>query len=153
KASLRGWNRLTFPAWPVDRTVESIHAKLLNLALSAHGVNETPFVWFWPDGMSSCAVMTHDVETLRGALFCRQLMDIDDSFSIKSSFQVVPERYPVHQTFLDMIRARGFELNVHDLNHDGYLFVDRTEFARRAERINGYIRSYGAQGFRSAVLY
>jgi hypothetical protein len=66
----------------------------------------------------------------------------------------VPEqRYSVRDAFLDSIRSRGFEINVHDLNHDGHLFAHRGEFARRARRINNYAREYGASGFRAAVLY
>jgi hypothetical protein len=81
-------------------------------------------------------------------------MDLDDSFGIKSSFQVVPEeRYPVPEERLDAIKKRGFELNVHDLNHDGNLMTDRDEFLRRAPVINHHGRAFGAFGFRSAVLY
>jgi hypothetical protein len=81
-------------------------------------------------------------------------MDLNDSFGIKSSFQVVPEdRYPVPRSFLENIRARGFEVNVQDLNHDGLLFSDREEFLRRAARINAYGREFRAQGFRAGVLY
>jgi hypothetical protein len=81
-------------------------------------------------------------------------MDLDDAAGIKASFQVVPEdRYPVTDRFLNGIRDRGFEINVHDLNHDGRLFIDRERFLRRAERINLYGRAYGAAGFRSGALY
>ena len=102
----------------------------------------------------SCATITHDVETATGRDFCNQLMDINDSFGIKSSFQVVPEeRYEVPSAFLDLIRNRGFEVNVHDLNHDGHLFDTREQFLERAGRINRYGKQFGARGFRSAVLY
>jgi hypothetical protein len=98
--------------------------------------------------------MTHDVETGEGLDFCSTLMDLNDSFGIKSSFQVVPEeRYPVPRPVLDAIHQRGFEVNVHDLNHDGNLMVEREEFLRRAERINEYGQQFGARGFRSAILY
>jgi hypothetical protein len=98
--------------------------------------------------------VTHDVETSAGLAFCPQLMDLDDSFGIKTSFQVVPERrYFVPQQFLENVRSRGFELNVQDLNHDGLLFRDREEFLRRAKRINSYARQFGALGFRAGVLY
>jgi hypothetical protein len=81
-------------------------------------------------------------------------MDLNDSFGIKSAFQIVPEeRYPVPEAFLEQIRKRGFEINVHDLKHDGHLFSDRIEFERSAERINRYAQQFGAHGFRSAVLY
>ncbi len=81
-------------------------------------------------------------------------MDLNDSFAVKSSFQIVPElRYPIPDSFLPSIRERGFEINIHDLNHDGHLFTNRKQFLKRAERINRYARQYGALGFRSAVMY
>jgi hypothetical protein len=81
-------------------------------------------------------------------------MDINDSFDIKTSFQVVPEeRYEVTESFLDSIRSRGFEVNVHDLNHDGNLFVDHDQFLDRVKKINVYGKKFRARGFRSAVLY
>jgi hypothetical protein len=151
---LRGWDKMPFPTWPVDRTVENIFAQLLVFAMRSRNLNKIPFIWFWPDGARSCAILTHDVETSSGANFCPQLMDLNDSFGIKASFQIVPEkRYAIPQLLLENIRKRGFEVNVHDLNHDGQLFIDRGEFLRRAERINRYAQQFGALGFRSAVLY
>ena len=124
------------------------------LLLKVHRGDSVPFIWFWPNGSSSCAVMTHDVEALPGRDFCPYLMDLDGTYEIKSSFQIVPEgRYTVPESFLDGLRRRGFEINVHDLNHDGHLFSDRELFFRRVDRINRYGRNYGAAGFRSAVLY
>jgi glycosyltransferase involved in cell wall biosynthesis len=154
KVRLNGWRDIPFPKWPVDRTVDEVSEQLLLLALRAEGIDRIPFVWFWPDGAESCAVMTHDVETTAGRNFCSTLMDINDSFGIKASFQVVPERrYDVPTSYLDSIRNRGFEINVQDLNHDGHLFRDRTEFLVRAAKINSYGRDFGAVGFRSAILY
>ena len=76
--------------------------------------------------------MTHDVETTAGRDFCSTLMDIDDRFGIKSSFQVVPEeRYEVPREYLDSITRRGFEVAVQDLNHDGHLYSDRQQFLSR----------------------
>src|SRR5712671_6949392 len=39
-----------FPKWPVDRTVERLFEKLMELALKANGNVAIPFIWFWPDG-------------------------------------------------------------------------------------------------------
>jgi len=81
-------------------------------------------------------------------------MDLADRFEIKSSFQLVPEeRYSLPNGLLCEIRDRGFEVNVHDLNHDGRLFFEREEFLRRAKRINEYAHQFNALGFRSAVMY
>jgi hypothetical protein len=154
KLYFRNWQKISFPRWPVDTTVENLQEALLRLALTARGRRAIPFIWFWPEGFPSCSVLTHDVETNLGLDFCSKLMDMDDSVGIKSSFQVIPEeRYPVAETFLNEVRTRGFELNVHDLNHDGHLFRSRTEFIRRAARINEYARSFRALGFRAGTMY
>jgi glycosyltransferase involved in cell wall biosynthesis len=154
KVRLSNWDQLPFPKWPVDTTVDNIFEQLILLSLRSQKLDRIPFIWFWPDGASSCAVMTHDVETAQGRDFCSTLMDINDSFGIKASFQVVPERrYEVSASYLDSIRDRGFEVNVQDLNHDGHLFRNRERFIERAKKINFYGQQYGAAGFRSAVLY
>jgi hypothetical protein len=149
-----GWRSVAFPHWPVDTTVEQLSEALLLASMKAKGVDSMPFIWFWPGGATSCVVMTHDVEGRPGFDFCRGLMDIDEAYGIKASFQLVPEdRYKVSDDLLREIRDRGFEVNVQDLNHDGYLFADRQEFLHRAARINRYGKIYGAKGFRAAVLY
>jgi hypothetical protein len=151
---LAGWEKLAFPRWPVDVTVDNLVGQLMLLSLKSSGEKRIPLIWFWPDGASSCAIMTHDVETELGRNFCATLMDIDDSFGIKASFQVIPEeRYGVSRQLIDSIRKRGFEVAVHDLNHDGHLYRDREDFLKRAEKISSYGKEYGADGFRAAVLY
>jgi len=113
-----------------------------------------PFIWFWPQVIPTCTIVTHDVETSAGLDFCPRLMDLADAVGIKTSFQIVPEkRYAVSRAFLQSIQDRGFEINIHDLNHDGHLFRDRDEFLQRADQINRYARDFGALGFRSAVMY
>lgn len=151
---LKDWNHISFPNWPVDRTVENIFEQLLALSLHSHRVQKIPFVWFWPDGYSACVIVTHDIETEAGRNFATELADLDASFGVKSAFQIVPEeRYGVSPAFLDSLRLRGCEVNMHGLNHDGQLFRDRKEFLRQVKRINQYAREYGAAGFRSPVMY
>ncbi|HEY1308707.1 MAG TPA: hypothetical protein VGF24_34425 [Vicinamibacterales bacterium] len=150
---LRGWERIPFPRWPVDFSVDTLMRNTLAVLLRSGRTRSIPFVWFWPDGAPSCAVMTHDVEGPVGRAFCGRLMDLDDSFEMKSAFQVVPERGPDWKGAVDQFRQRGFEVNVHDLNHDGYLFHDRPQFLERAARINAYTRELGCRGFRSGAMY
>lgn len=151
---LRGWNNRPFPRWPVDTTVESILEDCLAMGMQAKGLREIPFIWFWPNGTPGCALMTHDVETTLGRDFCSALMDINDEYGIKASFQVVPEkRYEVPESYLSSLRKRGFEIAVQDLNHDGHLYSKRDEFLRRAELIRHYRKQFGATGFRAAILY
>jgi len=154
RAYFRGWKQLPFPAWPVDCTVDVLHEEFLRLAMEASGTKKAPFIWFWPEGAPSCLMMTHDVETSAGRDFSSKLMDLDDAYGIKASFQVIPEkRYDIPDEYVSEIRGRGFEFNIHDLNHDGHLYREREEFLRRAAKINGYAHRYHARGFRSGAMY
>jgi hypothetical protein len=154
KIHLKGGQELPFPRWPVDRSVDTLFEHVLLLSMRAQDLDRIPFVWFWPDGASACAILTHDVEAPQGRDACATLMDIDDRHGMKSSFQIVPEsRYEVTSGYLQSIRKRGFEICVHDLNHDGHLYRDRRQFLERAARINRYAREWGAEGFRAGVLY
>ena len=151
---LKGWKEIIFPHWPVDFTVDTLMERALSLVLKSDRLERIPFIWFWPSGAPGCAMMTHDVEALAGRDFCDRLMDLDDSFGIKSSFQIVPEgRYPSGTAFLDRMRRRDFEVNVHDLNHDGDLFREKREFLRRAAKINQYATDFHTRGFRSGAMY
>jgi hypothetical protein len=154
KVYLGGWRKLQFPNWPVDFTVDNIHEEVLRLAMKAGGVRRVPFIWFWPQGAPSCLIMTHDVETAAGRDFTADLINLDHSYGIKASFQVIPEkRYEVPDEYVQHMRSRGFEFNVHDLNHDGQLYQERGLFLQRAQKINEYIKKFGAKGFRAGVMY
>jgi hypothetical protein len=154
RVRLSGWETIQFPKWPVDLSVENLMVGAMAHVLKSRRLRRIPFIWFWPDGAQGCAMMTHDVEGQTGADFCGRLMDVDDSFGIKSAFQIVPENRsgPVNG-FLGSIRSRGFEVNLHDLNHDGRLFQNRKVFMERAAHINRYAREMQCQGFRSGAMY
>jgi hypothetical protein len=154
KVYLRGWETIPFPTWPVDRSVDRLFEKLLGRTLQTLHIDRLPFIWFWPEGHAACAIVTHDVEGPIGRDFTGPLMDIDDAYGIKASFQIVPEkRYTISPEYLDAIRERGFEINVQGLTHDGRLFWNLEEFLRRAKKINQYAKEWDAQGFRSPLLY
>jgi len=151
---LSGWDRIAFPRWPVDFSVERLMQSAMTEVLTNSGATRIPFIWFWPDGKESCVLMTHDVESSAGRDFCNELMDLDDAFQMRSAYQVVPETHCERSTgLLARLRGRGFEVNLHDFNHDGDLFRDRAQFMRRAARINQYAREMDCAGFRSGSMY
>jgi hypothetical protein len=90
KFHLSGWRALPFPQWPIDLSVENLCEELLLLSLRASGVDRIPFIWFWPKACIGSVMMTHDVEAAAGRDACRDLMDIDDLYGIRASFNVVP---------------------------------------------------------------
>jgi len=76
----------------------------------------------WPNGKQFGFVLTHDVEFIGGQEKCIDLMNIEKSLGLKSSFYFVPERYQVDKSILKELVKNGFEVGVHGLNHDGKLF-------------------------------
>lgn len=154
RAWLKGWDQKPFPQWPVDRSVDQLFEKLMLLTLQTGVHQRIPFIWFWPQGKSSCAIMTHDVETAAGLRWTTQLMDLNDSFQIKSSFQIIPAaRYVADRKILLFIKERGFEVNIHDLKHDGHLFDSRKTFEASALQINEFAVRFQSKGFRAGALY
>jgi hypothetical protein len=151
---LRGWQQRPFPQWPVDTSVDRMFTRLMRLKLETSPESRIPFIWFWPGGKQCSAVMTHDVETAAGLAFADALMNVNDAHGIKSSFQLIPgARYAVTDAICSEMRRRGFEVNVHDLMHDGRLFDDPEKFAAAAEQINAHGIRFGSKGFRSGALY
>jgi hypothetical protein len=157
RVSFAGWRRIPFPHWPVDVTVETLMRQVVRCVLERGGMLELPFVWFWPDGASGCAMVTHDVEGAEGAAFCGALMDLDDRCGVRSAFQVVPAApWAANgdtRHLVERLQRRGFEVNVHDLAHDGDLFRDREQFLEHAAAINARGREFGSRGFRSGAMY
>ena len=106
----------------------------------------------WPEGKHFSLVLTHDVETQAGHDKCRRVMDLEESLGFRSLFNFVPERYNVSPELRREMAARGFEIGVHGLVHDGRLFASRRTFEARTPRINDYLRMWKAEGFRSPSM-
>src|SRR5437762_5311504 len=107
----------------------------------------------WPDGKQFALVLTHDVEGKEGLAKCQELMRLEQELGFRSSFNFIPEgNYKVPSELRDELTTNGFEVGIHDLKHDGRLFVSRRRFSRKAMRINRYLRDWNAAGFRSGFM-
>ena len=113
-----------------------------------------PADWLgWPNGKQFALVLTHDVEGKAGLRKCRELMRLEQDLGFCSSFNFIPEGdYKVPPDLRDELESNGFEVGIHDLKHDGRLFLSRREFSRKAARINRYLRDWNAAGFRSGFM-
>lgn len=114
-----------------------------------------PFIGWqgWPGNKKFALVITHDVETRKGLEKSRSLAEIDLDYGFKSSFNIVPHKYIVPTTFRWWLQNNGFEVGVHDYNHDGKLYRSKPNFDKRATYINECITEWNALGFRSASMH
>jgi hypothetical protein len=118
------------------------------------GAAQIPDGWTgWPEEKRFALVLTHDVETTRGQERCCDLAKLEMDMGFRSSFNFVPERYDVSGELREFLTDNGFEVGVHDLNHDGKLYKTRKIFTERARKINQYLKEWNAVGFRSGSMH
>ena len=107
----------------------------------------------WPEGKKFAFVITHDVEGPEGVSKCPSLMQMERELGFRSSFNFIPEgNYSVSDELRENLNENGFEIGVHDLRHDGFLYRSREHFRANAERINDYLKKWDAVGFRSGFM-
>lgn len=149
----RRLRQVRFPAWPQDSTLTDLLAALLAASMGDAGIEQVPFLGFWPHGKTWAWCLTHDVDTGLGYAAIESLAQVEEERGLQSCWYVVPERYRVEVQKLESLQQRGHEIGVHGLEHSGRLFSSRQEFERRRDRINAYVRDWGVVGFRSPATY
>lgn len=107
----------------------------------------------WPNGKKFALILSHDVENRGGLKKARLLADYEKDIGIRSSFNFVPERYPVPDKLRASLEKDGFEIAVHGLVHDGKLYWSRQIFTKRAKKINRYLKQWNAVGFHSPSMH
>lgn len=143
--------RLSIRRWFALRKVNHVNAVWPIWPGSERKPNSWPG---WPEGKKFAIVLTHDVDGATGLAKCRQLMELDQSLGFRSVFNFIPEGdYVVSPELRAELKARGFEIGVHDLHHDGKLYQSSGKFSESARRINHYLKEWGAVGFRSGFMF
>lgn len=139
--------------WPVEDRYVAFQRRTMRELLRVKGVESLSHVAFWPGGATSALVLTHDVESATGQEFIRELATLEEGHGVRSSFNFVPELYPVDRALMGELRERGFEVGVHGLTHDGRLFASERRFRAAAPKINRYFGEWAATGFRSPMTH
>jgi hypothetical protein len=139
--------------WPIEDRFVRFQYELIRKLLEIMRCSSFSFIHFWPYSQRFAFVLTHDIETKDGQDFVRMVADLEESLGFRSSFNFIPERYNLDYELMQELRDRGFEIGVHGLKHDGKLFRSKTEFSRRVERINGYLKDFDAVGFRAPLMH
>ena len=156
--SVKGLNskmaQRAFPlSWPIeDRYVRFQWDTLQSLA-DLLGDSPIRYRDIWPDGHTYAFVLTHDIETEAGLAYAESVAALEVELGFRSSFNLVPERYPIDLGLINRLRARGFEIGIHCLKHDGKLFNSQSTFLERAQKINQYLKIYRAVGFRAPLMH
>ena len=140
---------IRFPAWPVEPKVVQLVDDSLQRVLET---SENPVVHRispWPERKRFSFVITHDVEGLVGLRYAPTLAALEEKNGFVSSWNLVPELYPIDWKIVEELKSAGGEIGVHGLKHDGREFETRSLFEKRLGKMNQYARQWGACGFRA----
>jgi uncharacterized protein len=115
---------------------------------------EAPSGWKgWPNNKKFAFVLTHDVEGIKGFNRCMQLVNMEDKLGFRSAFNFVPNgSYKIPESYRKELIDKGYEIGIHDLRHDGKLYVSKEKFEENAVEINKYLHEWNVAGFRSAFM-
>jgi len=148
----RGFSRVqaraAFPRWPVETALHDLADIVLRCAADAVG-GPLPYLAPWPRGRTWALVLTHDVETAAGRDAIGRVRAVEAAAGLRSSWNLVPERYAVPDRLVAELTAAGCEIGVHGLRHDGRDLESRRTLGRRLPEMHRWAERWGAVGFRA----
>lgn len=98
-------------------------------------------------------MLTHDVENFRGFEFIPEIIKLEKKYGFRSSWNLVPYKYPINDQVINYIRNSDGEIGIHGYSHDGRLYYNQVIFLSRVPKINEALKSYNAIGFRSPMVH
>lgn len=140
-------------SWPIEPRYVNFLFDTLRYLLLTIGLQEINIRPIWPGGYRFAMVLTHDIDSKKGQDQALELAEFEERLGFTSSFNFVPELYPLDFGVIKELRQRGFEVGVHGLKHDGKLFSSRRVFHNRAGKINDYLKKMAAVGYRSPLTH
>lgn len=142
----------TFPQWPTETAVNNFFDFLFAL-VSRIADAPIPRIAPWPGGHSWALVLTHDVERQVGYARIDDVLDIERSRGLRSSWYFVPRRYRVETSDLLHLQDVGNEVGVHGLYHDGRDLSSLSLLRKRLPAMREAADSWGAVGFRAPAMH
>lgn len=110
-------------------------------------------IFQYKDYKEFAIVLTHDVEEQQGFNFIPKLLELEEQYGFKSSWNIVPYKYKIDEGIIKEIKENGHEVGIHGYNHDGKLYYSEKIFNKRAIYINYALKKYDAVGFRSPQVH
>lgn len=140
--------RADFPRWPIEDGLGDLYLWLFAVLEELTG-EPVPWIDLWPDGRDWAFVLTHDVETRLGLDGRERLRGPERARGLRSSWNLVAQRYDVDDDVVRALQAEGCEIGVHGLRHDGKDLGSRRLLRRRLPAMRRAADRWGARGFRS----
>lgn len=135
-----------FPSWPIEMSVETLRHVLLKTLKKRQKVN-------WPGNKKLAIVLSHDVDTEKGAKFVKQFEEIEESYNFKSTWNFVAKNFHSNKRVIDYLYDKGNEIGCHGYVHDNKLaYLTKQEIRKRFEKSRLFLKEYSIKTFRSPSL-
>jgi peptidoglycan/xylan/chitin deacetylase (PgdA/CDA1 family) len=144
--------RSAFPRWPAETGLHDFFDLMFGVLSTVAG-GPVPRMAAWPDGHRWALVLTHDVEEARGLASLDRVLELERRHDVRSSFNLVPKRYPIAGDCVSRLTEQGFEVGVHGVCHDGRDLESLAIWTQRLPEVLDAAERWGAVGFRSAALH
>jgi hypothetical protein len=152
RAFTRVQERASFPRWPVEPALHDLIDLVTALLVEVAGPH-VPCIAPWPAGRRWALVLTHDVETAAGRDAIERVRAVERAAGVRSSWNLVPERYEVPDALVERLRREGCEVGVHGLRHDGRDLESLETLEQRLPEMRRWAERWGAAGFRSPATH
>lgn len=140
-----------FPAWPNDNSADFLKELTLNAAALVGIKKQAKPVW--PNGKKFAVALSHDVDTKGGFSLMESFAEVEESFGMRATYNVLTNHYRLDENILDRLKGRGHELGWHGYNHDNMLpFLPEEKIEKRFEENSDFFARYNVRGMRSPCL-
>jgi hypothetical protein len=138
-----------FPRWPVETCLHDFFALMFDV-LASIAEEPVPSIAPWPRAHTWALVLTHDVERQKGWQAIDRILELERAAGVRSCWNLVPQRdYEVDPKRVNELKAKGLEIGVHGLRHDGRDLASLRSMQARLPGMRAAAASWGAVGFRS----
>ena len=144
--------RSAFPRWPVETCLHDFFELMLAVLTGIAG-EPIPSIAPWPNGHTWALVLTHDVEQAEGLAAIGPVVELERAHGLRSSWNLVPERYEIDPARISDLVDDGFEVGVHGVYHDGRDLESWCTWQQRLPVAYEAAERWNAVGFRSAALH
>ena len=113
-------------------------------------LNMEPSESIWPNNKKCAFISTHDIDSAFGQEYIESFFNIEKKLNIRSTNFWVTNLYKLNHDLLKSAFEAGFEIGLHDYNHDGRLaMLKKEEIKKRIDLSKDFITEYSVTGIRS----
>lgn len=139
-----------FPAFPLEKALHTLTYVVGRRVDPSGAAGRRGGVPAWPRGKRYCVVLTHDVDTPHGIHAMERVRNIESSYGLASSWNVVARLFEGNERAIDRLVEHGCEIGLHGDDHSLRMpYRPAATILERLARYKRFIETYRIKGFRS----